>query len=86
VEEPNLYQLIVDGVQKKAVLFIGNDKATIKGSTQSMQQLDVTGSAVHQDFQEMQTIFNPIMQKLMDINKKIQSTPGINREDSIFTI
>ena len=64
IEEPNLYQLNLDGVAKKAVLFMGNEKATIKGSTESMQQLDVKGSAVHNDFQEMQAIFNPIMQKL----------------------
>jgi peroxiredoxin len=84
IEEPNLYQLNLDGVSKKAVLFLGNEKATIKGNVESMQQLDVKGSAIHNDFQEMQTIFNPIMQKLMDINKKIQSTPGITREDSLF--
>jgi peroxiredoxin len=84
IEEPNLYQLNLDGVSKKTVLFMGGEKATIKGSVESMQQLDVKGSAIHNDFQEMQTIFNPIMQKLMDINKKIQSTPGITREDSLF--
>src|SRR5688572_11840427 len=84
IEEPNLYQLNLDGVSKKAVLFMGGEKATIKGSVESMQQLDVKGSAIHNDFQEMQAIFNPIMQKLMDINKKIQSTPGITREDSLF--
>lgn len=85
VEEPNLYQLNLDGVSKKAVLFMGNEKATIKGSAESMQQLEIKGSAIHSDFQEMQAIFNPIMQKLMDINKQIQTKPGITREDSLFT-
>jgi peroxiredoxin len=84
VEEPNLYQLNMDGASKKAVLFIGNEKATIKGSAETTQQLEVTGSAIHRDFQEMQAIFNPIMQKLMDINRRIQSTPGIQRTDSLF--
>lgn len=84
VEEPNLFQLNFDGVSKKAVLFIGNDKATIKGSSDNTQQLDVQGSKVHNDFQEMQTTFNPLMQKLMETNKRIQSTPGIQRDDSLF--
>jgi peroxiredoxin len=85
VEEPNLYQLNMDGASKKAVLFMGNEKTTIKGSIESTQQLEVNGSAVHKDFQEMQAIFNPLMQKLMDINRRIQSTPGIQRTDSLFT-
>jgi peroxiredoxin len=85
VEEPNLYQLNMDGVAKKAILFIGNEKATVKGSSESTQQLEVKGSAIHQDFQELQTTFNPLMQKLMDLNKRIQGTPGIQRTDSLFT-
>jgi peroxiredoxin len=85
IEEPNLYQLNMDGASKKAVLFIGNEKATIKGSVESTQQMEVNGSAFHKDFQEMQAIFNPLMQKLMDINRRIQSTPGIQRTDSLFT-
>jgi peroxiredoxin len=84
VSEPNLYQLNFEGVQKKAVLFMGNEKATIKGSAESTQNMEVTGSAVHKDFQELQTIFNPLMQKLMDINRRIQSTPGIQRTDTLF--
>src|SRR5688572_25198840 len=59
IEEPNLYQLNMDGASKKAVLFIGNEKATIKGSVESTQQMEVNGSAFHKDFQEMQAIFNP---------------------------
>jgi peroxiredoxin len=85
VEEPNLYQLNMDGVSKKAVLFIGNEKTTVKGSSESTQLLEVKGSAIHQDFQEMQTIFNPLMQKLMETNRKIQGTPGIQPNDSLFT-
>lgn len=84
VEEPNLYQLNFDGVSKKAVLFLGNDKATIKGSSESLQQLDVKGSAAHKDFQEMQDIFNPLMQKMMDANRRIQNTPNLPKEDSLF--
>jgi peroxiredoxin len=84
VEEPNLYQLNLDGVSKKAVLFIGNDKASVKGSAESTQQLEVKGSAVHQDFHEMQEIFNPMMQKLMETNRRIQSIPNLPRTDSLF--
>jgi peroxiredoxin len=84
VVEPNLYQLNMEGVAKKTLLFLGNDKMTIKGSHENAQQMDVKGSTSHQDFVEMQNIFNPLMQKLIEINKKIQSTPGLDRNDSIF--
>ncbi len=84
VEEPNLYQLVLDGASKKAVLFIGNDKVTLSGSVDNVQSFQVKGSSTHNDFQEMQTIFNPMMQKLMTLNQKIQGTPGIQRDDSLF--
>lgn len=85
IEEPNLYQLILDGASKKAILFIGNDKITVNGSVENVQAFQVKGSPSHNDFQEMQTIFNPMMQKLMTLNQKIQATPGIQRDDSLFT-
>ena len=52
VAEPNLYQLNFDGVQKKSVLFIGNDMVNVAGDVQTIQNLTVKGSAFHDDFEE----------------------------------
>jgi peroxiredoxin len=84
VDEPNLYQLNLDATGKKVILFIGNEKVTVKGSSENLRGVEVKGSAIHNDFVEMQTIFNPLMQKLTDLNRRIQGAPGITREDSLF--
>ena len=52
VAEPNLFQLNFDGVQKKSTLFIGNDLVNVSGDVETIQQLTVKASDVHDDFEE----------------------------------
>lgn len=84
VKEPNLYQLNFHGVQKKSTLFIGNENISIKGSIQQLQDFQVKGSRYHADFIEFQKIFNPLFQKLTQMNQAIGQKPGILREDSLM--
>jgi peroxiredoxin len=83
VEDPNLYHLFMEGSGKKAVLFLDNSKLTIKGDADNPQEFQVAGSPAHSDFMELQNTFNPLMEKLIDLQKRIQATPGIQREDSL---
>jgi peroxiredoxin len=83
IKEPNLHQLNFDGVQKKAILFIGNENITIKGSIDKVNELDVKGSVFNNDFIEFRTIFDPLMIKLNEMNAIINNTPNLRREDSI---
>src|SRR5688500_12349481 len=63
VTEPNLYQLNFDGVQKKSVLFIGNDQVNVSGDIQTIQDLNVKESAEHNDFEQFKKIFNTIIKE-----------------------
>lgn len=74
IKEPNLHQLNLGGAGKKTVLFIGNDNVDVKGSADNLQALTVTGSAVQNDFQEFQNIFNPLFKNLNETGGKIQAT------------
>ncbi len=40
VGEPNLYEVNFDGARKKAPLFIANDKVSLSGTVQDLQQLN----------------------------------------------
>jgi peroxiredoxin len=84
IAEPNLHQLNFAGVMKKALLFIGNDNVTITGDVKNIQDLNIKGSENHNDFVEFQTIFNPMFTKLSEMNRKLQTTPGIRPGDSLM--
>lgn len=82
VPEANLYQLNFVGVQKKAVLFLSNDGVTIKGSIQNVQKLQISGGPVQQDFNEFQSTFNPLFQKLTEMSQQLNANPEVQRNDS----
>lgn len=84
VTEPNLHQLNFDKSGKKALLFMGNETITLKGSVDNVQDLQVKGSPTHSDFVEFQNIFNPLFKDLTVLNRKISGHPGIKRDDTLM--
>ncbi|MBL7700027.1 MAG: AhpC/TSA family protein [Chitinophagaceae bacterium] len=84
VAEPNLFQLNLDGVQKKSVLFIGNDKVSVNGDVAAIQDLAVRGSGVHDDFEEFKKTFNPLFQELTSMNQRISRSPSLQQNDSVM--
>ena len=84
IAEPNLHQLNFDAVSKKAILFIGNENMTIKGNIDNVQQLDVKGSTVNNDFTEFQKIFNPLFQNLTVLNQQVAAKQNIQKEDPLM--
>jgi peroxiredoxin len=84
VAEANLYQLNFNSVQKKAILFLSNDVLTVKGSIENIQKLQVTGGTVQKDFNEFQATFNPLFQKLTQMSQQINSSPEMQRNDTVM--
>lgn len=84
VAEPNLHQLNFDAVSKKSVLFMGNETITIKGNIDNVQQFDIKGSAVNNDFVEFQKIFNPLFQTLTALNQKLSGKPAPQPDDTLM--
>ena len=82
IPEPNLYQLNLNAVQKKGIIFLSNDVVTIKGSIENVQNMQISGSSVQQDFKDFQNKFNPLFQKLSEMNQQINASPEIQRNDS----
>jgi len=86
IQEANLYQLNFDAVQKKITLFMGNEKVAVKGEIANIQQLQVTGSPIHKDFLEFQNTFNPLFQKLGELNQRLGMQQNLQRNDSLMII
>ena len=84
VKEANLYQMNFHGVQKKSMLFMGNENISVNGTIQKVQEFQVKGSRYHADFVEFQKTFNPLFQKLSQMNQLISQRPNIQREDSLM--
>lgn len=80
VAEPNLYQLNFNAVQKKSILFLSNDAVTLKGNIDNVQNIDVSGSDVQKDFKEFQTTFNPLFQKLGELNQQLSAGAQMQRD------
>lgn len=84
ISEPNLYQLNFNAVQKKSIVFLSNDVVSLKGNIENVQSLEVRGSAIQRDFSEFQKTFNPLFQKLTEMNQQISARPEIQRDDSLM--
>ncbi|MBC7828669.1 MAG: AhpC/TSA family protein [Chitinophagaceae bacterium] len=84
IDEPNLYQLNFNAVQKKSVLFLSNDAITLKGNIENVQNIEVDGSTVQKDFKEFQNTFNPLFQQLTEMNQRMSAKPEIQRDDSLM--
>jgi peroxiredoxin len=84
IAEPNLYQLNLDGVQKKSILFIGNDNVSVSGDVSTIQDLAVKGSDVHDDFEKFKKIFNPLFQELSVMGQRINQLPSLAKDDSVM--
>jgi len=84
VDEPNLYQLNLDGVQKKSILFIGNENVSVSGDVATIQDLNVKGSEVHSDFETFKQTFNPLFQELTAMGQRISRLPSLQKDDSVM--
>lgn len=84
IKEANLYQVNFHQAQKKFILFMGNEKVTVTGDIANVQNFVVKGSTIHDDFTEFQSNFTPLVSRLSDLNRKIASTPDIQRSDTVM--
>lgn len=86
IKEPNMYNVNFHGSQKKLMLFMGSDNVTVTGDASNLQDVSVKGSALHNDFREFQALFNPLFQRLAELNQTIGGRTDIKRDDSLMIV
>jgi peroxiredoxin len=84
VDEPNLFQLNLDAIQKKTILFIGNENISLEGDAKTLQDITVTGSPSEADFEDFKKTFNPLFQQLTAMGQKINAQPAMKKDDSVM--
>jgi peroxiredoxin len=86
VQEPNLYEVNFGSAQKKAPVFMGNDKINISGTVEDIKGLKVTGSPSNEDFLEFQKTFNPYFARLNTVVSMANSPENTRSKDSLFVV
>lgn len=81
VAEPNLYQISFGRPQQKSVLFIGNDRVNISGRADSLQQIKVSGSPIHDDFETFKQTFNPLFFELKEMVDGLNARSNLDKSD-----
>src|SRR5687767_11501755 len=84
IAEPNLYSLNFHGVQKKSMVFMGNEQVSVEGDVQRVQEMVVKGSRNHVDFLQFQKIFNPLFTKLNQMSQAISGQQSMDPGDSMM--
>lgn len=64
---PHDYYLSFQGEQNKALLFVENNEMTVKGNVDAMQDLEITGSETHNQFQEINKTINATGEEYMEL-------------------
>jgi peroxiredoxin len=76
--EPNLYALVFDN-SRAVILFMGNEKVTVKGNYDRVDSAAVSGSVYHKDFLAFQQLVGPTLNRLKELNSQA-AAPFYNRD------
>lgn len=85
MREPNLVNLNLGSEQKRINVFMGNEAIQISGDLSDLAHISITGSPTHDDFMEFQQVFNPLFQRLNELNAIVQQGNN-SRNDSLMRI
>jgi peroxiredoxin len=84
VREPNLHHINFNGVEKKIIVFLSNNRTTLTGNVANVQELELKGSKVHDDFVVFQKTFNPLFQKLTSISQLLNAGDLSNSDSAMM--
>jgi peroxiredoxin len=85
LKEPTLSNLVLSNA-KNVMVFVDNSAVKVTGDLAKMDKISVTGSATHKDFNEFQKVFNPLFEKVVKMNQRMQAPYGENRDQLYASI
>jgi peroxiredoxin len=80
LKEPTLSSLVLTPA-KNIMVFLDNKAVKVNGDLAKTDKISVTGSSTHKDFTEFQNQFNPLFEKVVKINQRMQMPYAENTED-----
>jgi peroxiredoxin len=83
VASPDVHLITFPSIEKRIVLFMGNDHVNIKGDSANFSDIDITGAPVNYDYQEFIYHIKPLNDYVDYYRNLAQTTPN---KDSVVTI
>ncbi|HEY0355002.1 MAG TPA: TlpA disulfide reductase family protein [Flavisolibacter sp.] len=84
VEEPGLFMLVM-GDQQPQYIYLENSAITVTGSRDEIKKIKIEGSSSHNDFVELNRVFNPIMGELSATAAQIQKEMDVKKRDILIS-
>lgn len=75
--------LIFPSINKKTVLFIGNDNVTVTGKAEDVYNLEVSGSSSHKDYEDFLLYVKPLNDYVEYYRSMMQTAPSASTRDSM---
>lgn len=80
LKEPTLSSLMLNST-KNVMVFLENKAVKVNGDLAKVDKITVTGSPTHKDFTDFQNQFNPLFEKLVKLNQRMQMPYAENAEE-----
>jgi peroxiredoxin len=85
LKEPTLSNLVLTNT-KNIMVFVDNSAVKVTGDLAKTDKISVTGSATHRDFAEFQKVFNPLFERVVKMNQRMQAPYRENSEELFASI
>jgi thiol-disulfide isomerase/thioredoxin len=80
----NTRLLAFPALNKRTILFIGNEQLTLSGSVNDLASLSVTGSSVHRDYEEFLYYIKPLGDYVEYYNAQVKGARNVMERDSVM--
>jgi peroxiredoxin len=80
----NTRLLAFPALNKRTILFMGNEQLTLTGTVNDLASLSVTGSAVHRDYEEFLYYIKPLGDYVEYYNSQVKGARNVMERDSVM--
>jgi len=84
LDEPDLHKLAFIGVEQELSIFMYNESVALKGNVNNLAKTTITGSKLHNDYNEYLKVFEPLRLQLNSIATKVNMTQLPKQRDSLL--
>jgi thiol-disulfide isomerase/thioredoxin len=86
VPEAAIYVLAIDGAQQNLGLFLEGGNAEVNGHVDTLNRAIIKGSAIHDEFVQFRTSFDPYFMKLDQLGKQLSNPAMQTKQDSLYNL
>ncbi len=86
VPEAAIYVVSVDGAAQNLGLFLGGVTVQVNGHVDTLNRAVIKGSAIHDEFMQFRSSFDPYFMKLDQLGKELSNPAMQTKQDSLYNL